>query len=79
MSLFEKLFKKKSAGNAAALEQWKLFLKRRKAYILTDAQRFVEAEILLQELLNSSDEVTRNFAASELRYVIDEKRKNGIQ
>ena len=67
------------SADAEAVERWRLFLKRRKAYILTDAQRFVEAEILLQELLNSSDEVTRNFAASELRYVIDEKRKNGIQ
>ena len=65
-------------ADANALEQWKLFLKRRKAYILTDAQRFVEAEVLLQELLNSSDEITRNCAASELRYVIDEKRKMGM-
>ncbi len=65
-------------ADADALERWKLFLKRRKAYILSDAQRFVEAEVLLQELLNSSDEVTRNFAASELRYVIDEKRKAGM-
>ena len=65
-------------ADAEALERWKLFLKRRKAYILTDAQRFVEAEVLLQELLNSSDEITRNFAASELRYVIDEKRKRGM-
>ena len=66
-------------ADAEALAQWKLFLKRRKAYILTDAQRFVEAEILLQELLNSTDEVTRNFAASELRYVINEKRKRGMR
>ena len=68
---------REEGADAAALEQWKLFLKRRKAYILTDAQRFVEAEVLLQELLNSNDEITRNFAASELQYVIEEKRKMG--
>lgn len=65
------------AGNpdAAAVERWRLFLKRRKAYILTDARRFVEAEILLQELLNCSDEITRRFARSELQYVIEQKQK----
>ena len=65
-------------ADAGAVERWKLFLKRRKAYILTDARRFAEAEILLQELLNSRDEITRRFAASELQYVIDEKRKGGM-
>lgn len=66
-------------ADAGAVERWRLFLKRRKAFILTDSQRFVEAEVLLQELLNSGDEVTSRFAASELQYVIEEKHKRGIR
>ena len=65
--------------DAVAVERWRLFLKRRKAFILTDSQRFVEAEVILQELLNCGDDVTRRFAASELQYVIEEKNKRGIR
>ena len=62
-------------ADAEAIEHWRLFLKRRKAYILTDAQRYVEAEILLQELLNCNDEITRRFARSELQFVLDQRHQ----
>lgn len=56
------------------VEEWRLFLKRRKAYNLIESNRFVEAKILLQELMNSSDPLTRQFAESEYRYVLDNQR-----
>lgn len=65
-------------ANPQALENWRLFLKRRKAYILIDMERYVEAEVLLQEMMSSGDELTRRFAKSELDYIIDQKRKKGL-
>ena len=69
-----------SAENADRLqvEKWKLFLKRRKAYILIDAGRYVEAEVLLQEMMNSGDDMTRRFAKGELDYIIEQKQKKGL-
>lgn len=68
------------AGNVApeAVENWKLFLKRRKAYFLIDLERYVEAEVLLQEMLNCDDDLTRRFAKGELDYIIEQKQKKGL-
>lgn len=45
------------------------FLKRRKAFIYIESQRYDDARALLNEMANSSDEDDRRFAAGELEYL----------
>ena len=45
------------------------FLKRRKAFIYIEAERFDEARALLTQMAESNDEDDRKFAASELEYL----------
>ena len=45
------------------------FLKRRKTFIYIEMERYDDAEALLQEMLESGDEESKDFAANELEYL----------
>lgn len=51
------------------------FLKRRRAFYMIENGLYDDAEIILKEILNSSDEDDRDFAQSELAY-IEQLRSN---
>ena len=51
------------------INDWKCFLKRRKAYVLVEARKYEEAKALLTELLNDPDPTNRDFAKNELAYI----------
>ena len=57
-----------------AINEWKCFLKRRKAYALVEARKYEEAKALLTELLNEPDPTNRDFAKNELAYIEDRMR-----
>lgn len=64
-------YEKVPNGDADIEEYTKLmkFLKRRKAFIYIEAERFDEARALLTQMAESNDEDDRKFAASELEYL----------
>jgi tetratricopeptide (TPR) repeat protein len=45
------------------------FLKRRKAYVFIEMERYDDAEVLFREMLESNDEESKDFAANELEYL----------